>query len=265
MLFLRFFLFVLSSVFVVAAVLLVAYDIFLIFQVGRWLKPKKTPADKAGGDPGGDTSGSPTSATSTIAAPSLGSVPAQLRIERSRRTIRWAAVAKLVVAAALCSLAAKSILVVPDGNAAIRISQISGVRPGTLYAGTHFIRPLIDRAQLYDVRDRVFSTSSAEGTREKLEVLNVETREGLSVGLAVTVRYRIDPRRLDYIQANLPQPVDEQIVAPVVTSAFREMAPNYVVRDLFATKREEFRERASQVITTRLAGDAIVVKEVLVR
>ncbi len=46
MLFLRFFLFVISSVFVVAAVLLVAYDIFLIFQVGRWLKPKEPPNDK---------------------------------------------------------------------------------------------------------------------------------------------------------------------------------------------------------------------------
>jgi regulator of protease activity HflC (stomatin/prohibitin superfamily) len=265
MLFLRFFLFVLSSVFVVAAVLLVAYDIFLIFQVGRWLKPKEPPADKAGGESAGDTSASPRSATSTIAAPALGGVPAPLRIERSRRTIRWAAVAKLVVAAALCSLAAKSILVVPDGNAAVRISQISGVRPGTLYAGTHFIRPLIDRAQLYDVRDRVFSTSAAEGTREKLEILNVETREGLEVGLAVTVRYRIDPRRLDYVQANLPQPIDQEIVAPVVTSVFREVAPNYVVRDIFAIKREEFRAHATQIITDRLSSDSIVVKEVLLR
>jgi regulator of protease activity HflC (stomatin/prohibitin superfamily) len=264
MLFLGFFLFVLSSVFVVAAVLLVAYDIFLIFQVGRWLKPKEAPADKSGGEAGGDASASPTS-TTTTAAPSTGGVPAQLQIERSRRAIRWAAAAKLVVAAALCSLAAKSILVVPDGNAAVRISQISGVRPGTLYAGTHFITPLIERAQLYDVRDRVFSTSSAEGTREKLEVLNVETREGLEVGLAVTVRYRIDPRRLDYVQANLPQPIDQEIVAPVVTSVFREVAPNYVVRDIFAIKREEFRAHATQIITERLSSDSIVVKEVLLR
>src|ERR1700693_1178319 len=265
MLFLRFFLFVLSSVFVVAAVLLVAYDIFLIFQVGRWLKPKEPPANKVGDEAGEDTSPSPTSATSTRAASWTGSMPAQLRIEKSRRTIRWAAVAKLVVAAALCSLAARSILVVPDGNAAVRISQVSGVRPGTLYAGTHFIRPLIDRAQLYDVRDRVFSTSAAGGTREKLEVLNVETREGLEVGLAGTVRYRIDPRRLDYVQANLPQPIDQEIVAPVVTSVFREVAPNYVVRDIFAIKREEFRARATQIITDRLSSDSIVVKEVLLR
>src|SRR3984957_851207 len=265
MLFLRFFLFVLSSVFVVAAVLLVAYDIFLIFQVGRWLKPKKAPADKAGGEAGGDASASPTSTPSTTTATSTRSVPARLQIERSRPAVRWAAVAKLVAAAALCSLAAKRILVGPDGKAPVRISKICGARPGTLYAGTHFITPLIERAQLYDVRDRVFSTSSAEGTREKLEVLNVETREGLEVGLAVTVRYRIDPRRLDYVQANLPQPIDQEIVAPVVTSVFREVAPNYVVRDIFAIKREEFRAHATQIITDRLSSDSIVVKEVLLR
>ena len=86
----------------------------------------------------------------------------------------------------------------------------------------------------------MFSTSAAEGTREKLEVLNVETREGLEVGLAVTVRYRIDPRRLDYVQANLPQPIDQEIVAPVVTSVFREVAPNYVVREFSPSSARSF-------------------------
>jgi regulator of protease activity HflC (stomatin/prohibitin superfamily) len=162
-------------------------------------------------------------------------------------------------------LVGASIVVVPDGRAAIRISQLSGVRPGALYAGTHLILPLVDRAETFDIRDRVFATSATEAPHEKLETLTVEAREGLSVGLAVTVRYRIDPRRLDYIQANLAQPVDEQIVAPVVSSAFSELAANYVVRDLFATKREEFRGRASQIIAARLAGDAIVVNEVLLR
>lgn len=38
-----------------------------------------------------------------------------------------------------------------------------------------------------------------------------------------------------------------------------------MVGDLFATKREEFRGRASQLISARLAGDAIVVREVLLR
>jgi regulator of protease activity HflC (stomatin/prohibitin superfamily) len=262
MLFLRFLLFVVSCGFVLAAVGLMIYDVFLAFELGRLLRTSESASQK---DETGEASGTPDSGTPSAAVAAPGATQFPVLIARTRRTIRWVAAAKLLVVAALLSLAASSVLVVPDGEAAVRISQISGVRPGTLYAGTHFILPLIDRAQPYDVRDKVFSTSSAEGTREKLEVLNVETREGLEVGLAVTVRYRIDPRRLDYVQTNLPQPIDQEIVAPVVTSVFREVAPNYVVRDIFAVKREEFRQRATQIITTRLSSDAIEVKEVLLR
>ncbi len=102
-------------------------------------------------------------------------------------------------------------------------------------------------------------------TRAKLEPLNVQAKEGLTVGLAITVRYRIDPKRLDYIQSNLPQPIEKEIVPPVVASAWRELVPNYTVRDVFAAKREEVRRRAADVITSKLAVDGIVVKEVMLR
>ncbi len=270
MLFLRFLLFVISFGFIAAAVGLVLWDIFLAFELSRVLRRGERSKVSAGGGQTGEVSETPPAQAEEAPAAKVTASPAQLYLSRRRSpgsgpAIRWAAAGKLVFAAALSALVGSSILVVPDGQAAVRISQISGVLPGTLYSGTHFILPLIDRAQLYDVRDKVFSTSSADGTREKLEVLNVETREGLEVGLAVTVRYRIDPKHLDYVQANLPQPIDQEIVEPVVTSVFREVAPNYVVRDIFALKREEFRQHASQIITDRLASDAIVVKEVLLR
>jgi len=169
MLFLRFLFFAISATFVAVAAGLVIYDVFLAFELGRLLRSGERPPGKG---EEGHSSETPVSAAPPAAA--LGAIQAPLRIAGTRRTIRWAPAAKLVVAAALTALAGLSILVVPDGEAAVRISQISGVRPGTLYAGTHFILPLIDRAQLYDVRDKVFSTSAAEGTREKLEVLNVE-------------------------------------------------------------------------------------------
>jgi regulator of protease activity HflC (stomatin/prohibitin superfamily) len=274
MLFLRFLLFVLSFGFIAVALGVILYDVYLAFELDRILrKPEKEASDTqtAPAVASADFEASPV-ASAPAAAPATGSSAAQIYLTRrtsgagSRRAIRWSAAAKLVAFAALSSLAAKSILVVPDGEAAVRISQISGVRPGTLYAGTHLITPLIERGQLYDIREKVFSTAATEGPRDKgLEVLTVEAHEGLSVGLAVTVRYRIDPSKLDFVQSNLPQPIDEQIVEPVVTSVFRDLAPNYAVRDVFSTKRDEFHKRATDAITTRLAGDAIIVKEVLLR
>ena len=175
---------------------------------------------------------------------------------------RWRPAARLAAAALLPLLAGISIVVVPAGRAAVRVSQISGTLPATLYPGLHFVLPLIQTVALYDTRDQLFQTTLAE---KSADALRVQTREGLSVGLAVTVRYRINPSRLAFIHANLPQPVDRELVPPAVFSSFREIAPNYLVRDLIAAQREPIRREAAGAIARRLAPDAIVVKEVMLR
>jgi regulator of protease activity HflC (stomatin/prohibitin superfamily) len=93
----------------------------------------------------------------------------------------------------------------------------------------------------------------------------VQAREGLNIGLAVSVRYRLDPQRLNYIHANLPRAVGDEVVAPTVATIYRQLAPNYITREIFATKREELRLSASNAITSRLASDGIIVREVLLR
>jgi regulator of protease activity HflC (stomatin/prohibitin superfamily) len=240
MLFLRFMLLAIGSGLFACAAGVVAYDLYVAFELSRILGREES--------------------SSQVGADRAGVI-----LPRPRRAIRWGTAVRLVATAVVVFLAGQSILVVPDGQAAIRVSQVSGILPGTLYSGTHLIVPLVQHASFYDIRDRVFSTAALNVRGQKLEVLEVEAREGLQVGLAVSVRYRIDPARLGYIQANLPQPVDEEIVAPVVLSTFHALAPNYVVRDVFSSKREEFRARADQTITARLAGDGIIVKEVLLK
>jgi regulator of protease activity HflC (stomatin/prohibitin superfamily) len=111
----------------------------------------------------------------------------------------------------------------------------------------------------------MFTTNALPDAATKNEVLTVQSREGLTIGLAVSVRYRLDPQKLAYIHTNLAQPVDSEIVAPVVSTAFRDLAPNYVVREVFAVKRDEFRAKSTKTITDRLGSDGIVVKEVLLR
>lgn len=155
-----------------------------------------------------------------------------------------------------------AIVVIPAGTAGVRISQISGTMPGTLYPGLHLVLPLVQSVAVYDTRDQVFQTTIAEKSGDGLKV---QTREGLSVGLAVAVRYRIDAARLPFVHANLPQPVDRELLPPVVSSAFREIAPNYLVRDLVTVQREQIRREAAGAIARRLAPDAIIVKEVMLR
>jgi regulator of protease activity HflC (stomatin/prohibitin superfamily) len=186
--------------------------------------------------------------------------------------VRWRTSLALAMLAWGPLLVAFSIVVVPSGMAGVRVSQLSGTLPGTLYAGAHMVMPLVEDVALFDTRDQLYTTGMSEDDAPakgksvvKAEPLNVQAKEGLTLGLSITVRYRLDAKRLDYIEGNLPRPVEKEIVPPTVASVWREVVPNYTVRDVFSAKREEVRQKASVMITQRLAADGIVVKEVMLR
>jgi regulator of protease activity HflC (stomatin/prohibitin superfamily) len=252
---------------------LVAYDIYLSSQLRRLLRRRR---DKATAEASGELAG----------APAQDAVPEDSNAEFARplRPVRWGLAQRLAAAGVLPFLLAYSIAVVPDGFAGVRVSQIWGARPGTLYPGVHLIAPLVDSVELYDTREQVYTTAASNAAANRPaplggplaatagpaagaqpEVLTVQAREGLNIGLAVSVRYRLDPQRLNYIHANLPRAVGDEVVAPTVATIYRQLAPNYITREIFATKREELRSAASNAITSRLASDGIIVREVLLR
>ena len=190
--------------------------------------------------------------------------------------VRWRIPAALVMLAWAPLLVSAGIVIVPSGMAGVRVSQTKGTLAGTLYPGMHFVTPLVERVELFNTRDQIFTTGISEdglakgatkdeGLHDQAQALHVQAKEGLTLGLAITVRYQIDPKRLDYIEANLPQPLEKEIVPPVVATAWRELVPGYTVREVFSAKREEVRQRSAEMIRKRLAADGIVVKEVMLR
>lgn len=205
--------------------------------------------------------------TGSQPAPDPGSNPTETR---AGEAIRWRTAVPLALAACLPLLLADGIVVIPPGMGGVRVSQMRGTLPGTLYSGAHFVTPLMDNVQLFDLRDKLFTAGVVEGVSVKktsavTQPLDVQSKEGLNIGLAITIRYRLDPHRLDYIESHLPQPVDSEIVPAVVASAWRDLAPAYTVREIFSSSREQVRAQASAVITKKLASDGILVEEVMLR
>jgi regulator of protease activity HflC (stomatin/prohibitin superfamily) len=187
---------------------------------------------------------------------------------------RWRTAVALTMLAWAPLLISAAIVIVPSGMAGVRVSQTKGTLAGTIYPGVHFVTPMIERVELFNTRDQLFTTGNAEDTLAKGvasaektqgEALHVQAKEGLTLGLAITVRYQLDPKRLDYIEANLPQPLEKEIVPPIVATAWRELVPGYTVREVFSSKREEVRQKAAEMIRKRLGADGIVVKEVMLR
>jgi len=235
---------------------LVGYDVWIAYQLRRLLQR---------GVAEGETAPLPFSAS-----------VARRSVTDSGRVVRWSLAGRLACVALVPLLLSGSMSVVPDGYAGVRVSEISGVRPGTLYPGLHLVTPFVEHIATYDLRDHIYATSAyagkaaenkaAAGTAEhKAEVLTVQAREGLSMGIGVAVRYRLDAQRLGFIHSNVPQPVEPEVIAPIVSSIFREVAAGYVVRDVFTIHRTDFETRAAKEITKRLAADGIVVKEVTLR
>jgi regulator of protease activity HflC (stomatin/prohibitin superfamily) len=262
MLLLKYLLLLTGWALLIAALVEVFKNLYQVVQYHRQLRSIAPPAGPTNPD-GIPAGASPTRGVS-VTKPQL-----------NWTTAKWA-----FPAAWLLLILAAGIVVVPSGMGGIRVSQTSGTLPGTLYPGAHFIVPMLDSVVLYDIRDQVLTTSSGkdglgsvseeevakkEGRDKKAEAFSVQSKEGLNIGVAITVRYKLDAGRLDYIHANLPQPVEKEIVPPVISSVFRELAPNYTVREVFATKREEIRQQATARITKKLAADGIIVKEVMLR
>ncbi len=168
-----------------------------------------------------------------------------------------------LLAAAGCA----SIVVVPSGMGGVRISQIERHAAGHAVS-RRALRHAAgrQRGDLRPARSHVHRGHGGPKARRaqcQKTALDVQSREGLNIGLGVTVRYRLDPNKLASVQAHLPQPADKELVPPVVASAWRELAPQYTVREIFSTKREEVRAKAASIITRKLGTDGIVVEEVM--
>jgi regulator of protease activity HflC (stomatin/prohibitin superfamily) len=243
MLILKYLLMVASILLFGTAAGLVGYDVWLAYELQNLLRRKKEPeSGLADGEP---LTGRPS---------------------KSPRPIRWGLAGKLAAVAIVPLLVGESMAFVPDGSAGVRVSEISGVEQGTLYPGVHLVVPYVESIATYDLRDRIYATSTTQELGpDKKDVLTVSAREGLPLGLAVSVRYRLDAQKLTFIHSNVPQPIEEEVIAPVVSSIFREVAAGYVVREVFAIHREDFHSKAAKLITDRLAADGILVKEVVLR
>src|SRR5258708_27959215 len=74
-------------------------------------------------------------------------------LELEPAPIAWRGPVALALVACIPLLIATSMVVVPSGMGGVRISQIGGTEPGTLYPGLHFVKPLVESVQMFDLRD----------------------------------------------------------------------------------------------------------------
>jgi regulator of protease activity HflC (stomatin/prohibitin superfamily) len=149
---------------------------------------------------------------------------------------------------------------VARGEVGIRFNRLTGAveeaRDGSLLVipGMHEIR-------LFSLRDRVYRPTEiarADGASP------VQSVEGLSFGVDVSVRYALDANRLRAVWNTLPDNVDADLVQPAVASIVYKVFARYTVREIFSTKRAEIQQAIESELATRLAADGVALRGLLI-
>jgi len=178
-----------------------------------------------------------------------------IEIFGSARGRRLLAVGAIVGAVALLVLR-PPVQVVPPGEVGVRINRLSG-GIGLLAEGPALMVPLVHEMRRYPLRDQVYrprDSATADGAAP------FQTVEGLSVGVAVTVRYALDPDRVGEVAKRLPADVGKDLIEPVVDGVLHRALAKHTVREIFTDKRVEIQSDAEQELRALLAKDGIVVK-----
>jgi regulator of protease activity HflC (stomatin/prohibitin superfamily) len=144
------------------------------------------------------------------------------------------------------------------GDVGVRTNQFTGTvtqwREGSVWVlpGLHEMRVVSLRDQVY----RPAQVTRADGPAP------LQSIEGLSVGVDLTVRYALDATRIAASARNLPDDIAGEIVEPAVQGVIYRVFARYTVRDIFSTKRTEIQQVIESELRTRLAADGIVLRSV---
>lgn len=147
---------------------------------------------------------------------------------------------------------------VARGDVAIRTNQLTGgvdeFREGSL-----LLLPGLHEVRTFSLRDQVYrpeGSSRADGPSPFQSV------EGMSLGVDLTVRYALDPAKVNALSKNLPDDIAGQIVQPAVQGVIYKIFTRYTVREIFSSKRAEIQQLIEAELKPKLAADGILLRTV---
>lgn len=136
-----------------------------------------------------------------------------------------AGLAPLIGVVALLAAAGSCFTVVPAGHVGV-VDFFGTVSPNTLKAGINFVNPLANVIK--------FSVK----TQELKEVMNVPSKEGLTVQLEVSALYHLNPEKAAEVYKTIGPNYAEIILEPQFRSVSRGVTAGYEAKALYTSERE---------------------------
>lgn len=132
---------------------------------------------------------------------------------------------------------------------------------GVVEPGLYFKIPFIEKVREMDVRTQsIIYDASDESAQPSLAAASRDLQD---VAVSVVVNYRIDPSQAAEIfkQYASTENYNASVIEPLVRDSVKSAASNYTAEEL-VTKRVEFNDRATALLTQRLEGKLVILERV---
>ena len=149
-------------------------------------------------------------------------------------------------------------LTLDQGEMAVRTNRLSG-NVSQVMGGTLLALPWIHQIRRFTTRDQVFRPSESASATGSSPFQSVE---GLSIGVDLTIRYAIDPKRITALSGYLPKDLAAEVVQPIVQGVIYPLFATYTVREIFSSKRSDIQRELESQLRPKLAADGILLRSV---
>ncbi len=146
----------------------------------------------------------------------------------------------------------KAITIIPAGHVGLK-DFFGKVSDDTLPAGIHLVNPLL---KIHKLTIR---------TQEITEEANVPSKEGLSVHLAVSLLFSLNPQRAAQIYKTIGPDYTQVVIVPQLRSVVRGVTASYEAKALYTAERETISNEMYAHLQQPLLERGITVEKVLLR
>lgn len=174
----------------------------------------------------------------------------------------------LLIGLAIAAIS-QSFVVVPAGHVGVVFNVFGGVQPTPLGEGFRIVIPGIQSVVLYDARLKEVTLAKGPapaGTSTPGEdAITARSKEGLDIGVDVTVQYRIKREEAPQLHRNLGPGYLETLIVPQIRSKVRDAVGLFNAAELISTQRTQLEAAVTRELREDLGAQHIELISVLLR
>jgi len=147
---------------------------------------------------------------------------------------------------------------VRSGEVAVRTNLFTGSATSAT-EGRMLMLPGVYEVRALPLRDQVYHASrmaSADGAGA------LQSLEGLSLGMDLTLAWRVDRRQLPGLAARLPENIERDLIDPALQASVYPVVSQHSVREIFSTQRATIERAIASALQAKLAAQGIELRSV---